>query len=118
MRQAWHLGFLVGILSMAGAAWAQDPLEVGPDVYSKLFENERVRVMKVHFDPGDAIALHAHPDHFAYLLSDSQLTLSYPDGSTKDLVGTAGEVIWINAESHAAKNVGATPVDVLVVEFK
>ena len=83
-----------------------------------LMANERVRVMKLHFSPGDTIARHSHPDHFAYLLSDGQLKLSYLDGSTKDFAGTAGEVIWINAESHAEGNIGATPIDALVVELK
>jgi quercetin dioxygenase-like cupin family protein len=107
---------LLGVL--AGSAAAQDPLEVGPDVYSKKFENERVRVMEVDFKVGDSIAMHSHPDHFVYVLTPGTLRLTHPDGQSKDVVATAGEVLWLPAESHAAENTGGTEVRLLVVELK
>jgi len=110
---------VVGLITLtATLSVAQDPLEVGPDIYKLLFENERVRVMEITFKPGDKIGTHSHPDHMAYLLTDGKLLLSYPDGTTKDLDGKAGEVIWINAETHAAENVGTTEVKGVVIELK
>ncbi len=110
--------FLFGAVLCAGRAFAQDPMEVGPGIYSLLFENERVRVMSITFKPGDKIAMHSHPDHVTSLITGGTLKLSYPDGSSKELAGKAGEAFWIPAESHAAENVGTTEVIGIVVELK
>ena len=96
--------FVAALFLFTKLVLAQDPLEVGPDIYKLVFENDRVRVMEVTFKPGAKIAMHSHPDHFAYVLADGKLLLSYPDGTTKDLEGKAGNLFWINAETHAAEN--------------
>lgn len=105
-------------LSFTSLTQAQDPLEVGPDIYKKVFENDRVRVSDITFKVGDKIAMHSHPDHFVYVLEDGKLTLSYPDGTSKDFVGKKGEVVWIPAESHSAVNASDTEFKALVVELK
>lgn len=113
---------LVGIMMLSAAAMpvavAQDPVEVGPHIYTVVFENERVRVSEIQFKVGDQIAMHSHPDHFVYVLEPGTLQLSYPDGRTSTFEGTPGQVVWINAESHAAVNAGTTPFRALVVELK
>lgn len=106
------------MIAAATAAFAQDPLEVAPEMYKLKFENERVRVMEVVFAPGASIAMHSHPDHFVHVASGGKLALSYPDGTSKELEARAGEILWIDAESHAAKNLGDTEVKLLVVEVK
>ncbi len=110
--------FTVLIILSGRLASAQDPLEVGPDIYKLLFENDKVRVMEIMFKPGDKIAMHSHPDHLAYIMSEGTLLLSYPDGTTKEMAGKSGDVFWINAEAHAAENIGTTEVKGLVVELK
>ena len=110
----------VAVLSVAAApvAVAQDPVEVGPHIYTVVFENEQVRVSEIRFNVGDSIPMHSHPDHFVYVLDPGTLQLSYPDGSTKTFEGTPGQVVWTNAESHAAVNASTTPFRALVVELK
>ena len=106
------------VMVVAAAVFAQNPLEVAPDMYKLKFENERVRVMEVTFAPSASIAMHSHPDHFVHVASGGKLALSYPDGTSKELEAKAGEILWIDAESHAAKNLGDTEVKLLVVELK
>ena len=107
-----------GIVLSAGTVQAQDPVTVGPDIYTVKFENDRVRVSEIRFKPGDSIPMHEHPDHFVYVLSGGTLTLSYPDGRTTDFTGEPGQIVWIPAESHAATNPGTTEFRALVVELK
>lgn len=119
--KSWALGVVLStgiLLAAAGTVMAQDPLEVGPDVYKLKFENERVRVMEVTFAPGASIAMHSHPDHFAYVITGGKLILSYPDGTSKEAQANPGDVLWMGAESHAAQNPGATELKLLVVELK
>ncbi len=96
----------------------QDPLGGAPDMYKLKFENERVRVMEVTFAPGASIAMHSHPDHFVHVASGGKLTLSYSDGTSKEIDAKTGDILWLNAESHAAVNHGDTEVKLLVVELK
>ena len=42
---------LIIFLFFTGAAFAQDPLKVAPQAYKLEFENEWVKVMRVHYDP-------------------------------------------------------------------
>ena len=108
---------LVGIFA-ANTAMAQDPTKVGPHVYKKLFENERVRMLEVTFQPGDTIAMHSHPDHIAYVVSGGKLSVWGKDGKAQEVAVKAGDPLWFNAVTHAAKNVGTTPVKLAVIELK
>jgi quercetin dioxygenase-like cupin family protein len=106
------------------AAWAiataraQDPLAVAPEMYRLLFENERVRVMEVSFQPGQKIAAHSHPDHYVYVAEAGTLRIFKPDGTSTDVTVNVGDVVWIAAETHWAENIGATPVRLVVNEIK
>ncbi len=116
---------LAGILA-AGLGWraaaavdpSMDPIKVGPNIYKTVFENDRVRTMEVTFNPGDKIALHSHPDHFAYALTEGSLKITNGDGKSVDAVGKPGQLFWMGAESHAAENTGKTVFRLLVVELK
>ncbi len=112
----------ITIALVAGAtmtvANAQDPLDVAPHMYKKLFENERVRVMEVTFNPGDSILAHSHPDHHVYAASGGTLKISKPDGSSVDAEIKTGDVLFIPAETHWAKNIGKTTIKLIVNELK
>ena len=97
---------------------AQDPMKVAPNIYNKvLLENDNVRVMEVFFKPGDEAAKHSHPAHFAYILTGGKLSIT-TDGKTVVAEAKAGDVIWMEAETHSAKNTGDTDVKLIVVELK
>ena len=116
----WMAGLVVASVVWMGAArvFAQDPVVVGPNIYKVIFENEKVRVSEITFKPGDTIPPHSHPDHFVYVLTAGKLAFSRPDGTTQDFEGTVGQVAWIDAETHWAKNTGDTEFKALVVELK
>jgi beta-alanine degradation protein BauB len=110
--------FIVFSLVVAGTATAQDPLKVGPNIYKKIFENERVRMLEVTFAPGDSIGMHSHPDHAVYTIIGGKLRVTTSDGKTQVADLKAGDPIWFPAIIHAAKNIGATSLKLLVVELK
>jgi len=121
MKRAAVLGALwVGVVLAFGTtgAWAQDPTKVAPSMYKQIFENERVRVLQVVFEPGESIPVHSHPDHLAYAETAGKLRISPVGGSPSETDLTPGQVLFIKAESHSATNVGSTEIRVLVVELK
>lgn len=110
--------FIVISVVIAGTATAQDPLMVGPNIYKKLMENARVRMLEVSFAPGDSIAMHSHPDHAVYAVTGGTLRVTTSDGHTQVADLKPGSPIWFPAVSHAAKNIGTTSLKLVVVELK
>lgn len=111
----------VGFVFMmhSGIVWAVDPVEVGPDIYKVVFENEKVRVSEITFKPGAKIPMHDHAgDHFVYAMSPATMLFSYPDGKTMQAEIKTGQVVWSGPETHAAENVGETEFRALVTENK
>lgn len=105
-------------MALCGAGGVDDPLKVAPGMYKKLFENEKVRVMEVTFEPGQKIASHSHPDHFVMVLEAGTLKIFKPDGSADEMALQKDQVVWIPAETHWAENTGKSTVKLLVSELK
>ena len=51
------------------AARHPDPIAIAPSVYRVLFENDQVRMLEVAMQPGEASAMHFHPDSVVYVLT-------------------------------------------------
>jgi len=78
--------YLAAALSLIAAvrAQAQDVAKVSPETHRVLLENERVRVLDVHFKVGEMVPTHSHPAGILYYLSDAKLRITYPDGRTEE----------------------------------
>ena len=94
-----------------------DPLVAASNVYKLLNENDRVRVLKVVFKPGDVAKMHHHTDHVVYAVNGGKLNFT-SGGKTQDMEIKTGSVIFLEAQDHEAKNVGNTTVDLIVMELK
>lgn len=97
---------------------AQDPVEVDPDHYKVEFENDRVRVLRITYGPGDKSVMHEHPDGVAVFVTASHVKFHLPDGSTEEVQRNAGEAGWVPGGSHLPENVGDQPLVVILVELK
>ncbi len=110
---------LAALASLAGStASAQDPVKVDPQHYKVAFENEQVRVLRVHFGPHEKSVMHAHPDGVAIFLSDAHNRSTLPDGKTMERSGKAGDSQWVPAATHQPENLLDTPLDAILVELK
>ncbi len=119
MKKMLQAVLVVSMLAGSAAlVRAEDPIKVAPDMYSLVFENEKVRVMQVVFKPGQEIKRHSHPEHYVYVLEGGQLTVNRPEGAPTVADVKAGQVIWFPAETHWEKNTGTTQVKLLVNELK
>jgi len=108
----------MSLVLLTGTSRAQDPLKVGSNIYHKLLENDRVRMLEVTFAPGDSIGFHSHPDHAVYAVTGGTLRVTVKGGKTQVAELKAGDPIWFPAVTHAAKNIGTTPMKLVVVELK
>src|SRR2546425_10706219 len=73
---------------------AADPVEVASNVYTTLFENERVRLLEVRLAKGDSSAMHGHPDYVVYNLDGGKVRFSSPSGETEEVELPAGAAMW------------------------
>jgi beta-alanine degradation protein BauB len=99
-------------------ATAEDPTKTDPDKYQSVMENERVRVLRYHDEPGAKTHPHHHPASVLYALSAFKRRLSFPDGTTKEREFKPGDVMWVPAQTHVGENIGTTATDVVLVEMK
>jgi quercetin dioxygenase-like cupin family protein len=95
-----------------------DPTSTDPDKYKVVFENERIRVLEYRDEPGQATSPHEHPDSLMYTLSSFERRLIADNGESRDVKLDAGEVRWLDAQTHSGENIGRTPTHVLFVELK
>ena len=122
LRAAALFGLLVTAVACARAATAQgtelDPLRTDGDKYHLLFENQLVRVLRYHDDPGTTTHLHHHPCFVLYALGAFKRELTFPDGSHRSREFQLGDAAWMPAQSHAGHNIGETPTEALLIELK
>ena len=95
-----------------------DPVVTDGDKYHALLDNEQVRVLRYHDEPGDKTHLHHHPAFVMYALASFQRRLTFPDGTTREREFAAGDVAWMPEQTHVGENIGTTPTEALLIELK
>ena len=106
------------VLLSAGSVLAQDAVKVDPEHYKVVLDNPAVRVLTITYAPGAKSVMHQHPDSMVVPLADSKVSFTTPDGKTRDLELAKESASYSPAETHNPTNVGKTPVDAVLIEFK
>lgn len=95
----------------------KDPVITDPDLYRVLWENDRVRVLEYRDAPGEATHVHSHPDSVMVPLSSFDRVIT-AGGREVPVHAEAGQVRWLDAQSHQGRNVGNTETHSLFIELK
>ena len=95
-----------------------DAVAVAPEVYSILFENDRVRVLDVTGEPGVESPMLSHPDSVMHALSDATILITSDDGDSAEVEIPVGATFWTAATTHSVENVGTDTVRFIRVELK
>ncbi|MEO5651793.1 MAG: hypothetical protein ABIN79_12080 [Marmoricola sp.] len=94
-----------------------DPVEVSPELYKVIFENDRVRVLEYQDQPGDRTSPHTHPDSVMVTLSSFQRRLSAGDREV-EVDMPAFQARWLDAQEHSGTNIGQSPTHTMFIELK
>ncbi|GAA1442949.1 cupin domain-containing protein [Leifsonia poae] len=94
-----------------------DPTVTNPDHYSVLWENDLVRVLEYHDEPGEATTPHHHPNSVMVTLTGFRRRL-FSGGRAVDVELPAGRAVWLGAQRHAGENTGDSPTRTIIVELK
>lgn len=108
----------LAILVQSGMVIAQDPIDTDGDKYKVLLENERVRVLEYHDQPGAKTQQHRHPAFVLYALAPFKRTITLPDGKVITREFKRGELLWSDAQTHVGENIGQTDTQVIMIELK
>jgi beta-alanine degradation protein BauB len=96
----------------------QDAVVVNSKMVKVEFENDRVRILRVHFAPYERLDMHSHPALIVIAVTPNSRRAFQPDGSHQDLTGKAGDVAWREPLAHAVENLGNEPIENIEIEFK
>jgi quercetin dioxygenase-like cupin family protein len=110
--------FKEGTQMAAAATPSKDPTIVDSKHYTVEYEDERVRVLRIQSGPRERSTMHSHPAMIAVMVSNGKLRMTYPDGTSEDIEGTAGQVMHIPAVEHLPENLQDEPLEVIGVELK
>jgi hypothetical protein len=104
---------------------AQDATKSAPGAYRAQFENDFVRIVRVHYGPNERVPVHEHPlsvTAYIYLnasgpvqfrhIADGRVAIRQPTVPGSFRVSRGGD------EKHEVVNTTAAPSDFLRVEFK
>jgi hypothetical protein len=83
-----------------------------------LLDNERLRVVRIRFEPGESGPMVDKRPRVIIARTDSHATVTFPDGHSEPREMKAGTVSFGTAGRQATKNTGTTPIENIVVELK
>ena len=120
MKRLMLSGVVAAVALFGGVAVtrAQDAVKVDAKHYKVAYEDDHVRVLKVHYGAGEKSVMHSHPDTVAVFVSDAKGKFNFPDGKSQDFNVKAGDVMHNPATVHLPENTGDQAWDVVVVELK
>ena len=95
-----------------------DPTTVDSNHYKVEFENDRVRVLRIRYGPGEKSEMHGHPASVGVFLTDLDGQFTLPDGSTEEIQAKAGEAAWFEAVEHLPENLSDQPLEAILIELK
>ncbi|MFN2502405.1 MAG: hypothetical protein ABR530_10395 [Pyrinomonadaceae bacterium] len=107
---------------------AQDPIKVAPESYRVQFENDLVRVLRVHYAVRSKVPVHDHsryPAAYVYLNDAGPVRFSHTDWEHPVLTRPPVKArsfrlspTTADAETHSVENSGDSSSDFLRIEFK
>ncbi len=93
-----------------------DPVEVSPNNYKILLENDQVRVLEMTLRAGEKDEVHSHPAETVYFIKGGKAKIHLPDGQSVDAELPDGHVMWNDAWTHQVENVGTSDIKAIIVE--
>lgn len=96
-----------------------DAINIAPHLHTVIYEDDKMRILKVTVNPGDHADMHWHPHNTNYVTKGGMLKFTKPDGTTAKVELSEGQVTSSTLEVfHAVDNIGNTVVETIQTELK
>lgn len=100
------------------AILAEDAAIADPAHYTVEFENDKVRIIRVKYGPGEKSVMHSHGPNVSVLLSEGAMRMTFPDGTSQDMLTNAGVAQWEDGIVHLPENLTDKPLEAVLIELK
>lgn len=104
--------------ALTAAPASEDAVTVDPKHYKVVFQNDRVRVLQIHYGPNEKSVMHAHPASVAVFLTDGKMKFTLADGKAIVSDVKPGQAQWSDNQKHLPENTGTKPFEVILVELR
>lgn len=95
---------------------AMDATKIAPALYKLKSDTLGIRVLEITYKPGQASAMHAHPDNALYVIEGATVEFTPKDGSKQVVTIKSGMAMVGPAETHRVKNTGTTTTRAILIE--
>jgi hypothetical protein len=100
------------------ANFKDDAVKLDPAHNKVLMENDFVRVVQLHFPPGESGPIVDKRYRVITALTTSHAMVTVPDGRSRAADMNAGTIVYSAGGRQATLNAGTGPLDNIVTEFK
>lgn len=107
----------VSVVTTMIPAWSQDLVAVAPKAAKVMYEDARIRVVRLRIEPSEALPTHNRPRRVIIPLTTSVVNSTRLDGRTGPSRSIAGQAVWGEPAVRSLVNL-ADPVDNIIVELK
>jgi tRNA threonylcarbamoyladenosine modification (KEOPS) complex Pcc1 subunit len=108
---------LILLLTAALPALCQDLVTVAPQAAEVVFENARVRVVRLHIAPKASLPMHDRPARVVIPLTANDVSITRSDNTTSVVRTAAGNAAWSEPTRRSVTNLDAS-LENIVVELK
>lgn len=95
---------------------AMDATKVAAGLYTLKADTMGIRVLQILYKPGQASAMHSHPDNALYVIDGGKAEFTGKDGAKNTVELKKGMTSVGGAETHSVKNTGTTTMKAILVE--
>jgi len=96
---------------------AEDGVVADPEHYTVEFENDKVRIIRIKYGPGEKSVMHTHGANVSVFLTSNAVRFTLPDTSV-DADSETGAAQYADAEEHLPENLSDDPLEVVLIELK
>jgi hypothetical protein len=96
----------------------RDVLRVDPTHYTKDFENEQTRVLRLRPKSDETVPMHEAQDGLFVCVNECHIRLTDPQGHLQDIHLENGQTRWVWAGTRTEKNLSTRSVEMLFIEMK
>ena len=108
----------VAVTFFSTTTMAEDGVVADPEHYTVEFENDKVRIIRIKYGPGEKSVMHTHGPNVSVFLTTNAVRFTAADGTSVDVTAEAGGTQWADAEEHLPENLSDDPLEVVLVELK
>jgi quercetin dioxygenase-like cupin family protein len=112
------LAFALCLSGLTALSQDVTKVEGGAETHKVVLDNAEVRVLDVHLQPGQKVAMHSHPPSVVFFLTDGKFKFTLPDGTSRVSEVKAGTAVWRDPGTHAVENLSSSESHFVQTELK